>query len=388
VTRPRLDPDSRSATTNAVVRSRARGWRYWAALVAFFAVWFGLKLTYFYVGDLERGLHGTLGDRVLDEATGSFYGLLLVIPLALLLRYLPPEPSGWRRWLPWYAALLVVGSVLHTLAMVATRRALAPALLGHPYQVGSWTDRLIYEGAENVLAFVGIGALLALGDAWGARRERERRAEELERSLAAAQLQNLRLQLQPHFLFNALNAIGERMYDDPVAADEMLSRVADLLRRSLATAERAEVALQEELTLLEDYAALMQVRFGPALRFTIDVPEHLRDALLPPFLLQPLVENAVRHGAGADGQGSVTVRAAHDGPTLTLDVEDDGTGRAGGDGRGLGLGLRSTRERLALMHGSAASLDAAPRPEGGYRVSLRLPLRRASMEVPDARPHR
>jgi LytS/YehU family sensor histidine kinase len=222
----------------------------------------------------------------------------------------------------------------------------------------------------------------------GGRRERERRAEELERSLAAAQLQNLRLQLQPHFLFNALNAIGERMYDDPAAADEMLSRVADLLRRSLATAERAEVALQEELTLLEDYAALMQVRFGPALRFTIDVPEHLRDALLPPFLLQPLVENAVRHGAGADGQGSVTVRAAHDGPTLTLDVEDDGTGRAGGDGRGLGLGLRSTRERLALMHGSAASLDAAPRPEGGYRVSLRLPLRRASMEVPDARPHR
>jgi hypothetical protein len=366
-------------------RPPARALRFWAGLVAFFLVWFALKLTYFYVGDLERGVHGTLGHRTLDEGTGSFYGLLLAVLLAYLIRRLPPEPATWRRWLPRYLAFFLAGSVAHTLLMVGTRRVLAPLLLGHAYGVGSWADRLIYEGAGNLLAFGGIGALIALADGWSARRERDHRAAELERSLASAQLRNLRLQLQPHFLFNALNAISERMYEDPAAADEMLSRLADLLRRSLATIDTAEVPLHEELALLEDYAALMQARFGSALDIRVDAAVDVRDAMLPPFLLQPLLENAVRHGNAARlGCGRIRVRASRDAATLVLDVEDDGAAPATGESHGLGVGLRTTHARLALLYGSAATVTAAPRPDGGYCVSLRLPWRPAAAEVAPA----
>ena len=354
-----------------------RGARFWAGLVAFFVVAFGLKVVYFYVGDLERGTRGTLGDRVLDEATGAFYMLLASVVLAQLLRRLPLEPAAWRHWVPRYLAVFAVASVAHTLLMVGTRQLLAPPLLGHPYGVGAWGDRLLYEGAENLLSFTAVTSLIALTDAWRGRRDRDQLAAELERSLTVAQLRNLQLQLQPHFLFNALNTISERMYHDPDSADEMLARLSHLLRRCLATMETPEVPLREELAMLEDYAALMRERFGPALEIAVDAPEGLGDVLVPPFLLQPLVENAVRHGrVTRDGQGRVEVRASESGGQLVLRVEDDGPASSPDAPRGLGVGLRTARERLTLLYGDAAALDAAPRPEGGYRVALRLPLRR------------
>jgi two-component system LytT family sensor kinase len=111
----------------------------------------------------------------------------------------------------------------------------------------------------------------------------------------------------------------------------------------------------------------------------VDAPVALGDVLVPPFLLQPLVENAVRHGrVMRDGQGRVEVRAAESSGTLVLRVEDDGPASSSDAPRGLGVGLRTARERLTLLYGDAAALDAAPRPDGGYRVSLRLPLRRAA----------
>lgn len=356
-----------------------RGARFWAGLVAFFVVAFGLKVVYFYVGDLERGMYGTLGDRLLDEATGAFYMLLAAVVLAQLLRRIPLEPAAWRYWLPRYLAVFAVASVAHTLLMVSTRQLLAPALLGHPYGVGPWSERLLYEGAENILSFTAITSLISLTDAWRARRDRELHAAELARSLTAAQLRNLQLQLQPHFLFNALNTVSERMYDNPASADEMLARLAHLLRRSLATMETPEVPLREELEMLQDYAALMRERFGPALEIAVEAPDALGDALVPPFLLQPLVENAVRHGrVMRDGQGRVEVRAGESGGALVLRVEDDGPAPGTDTPRGLGVGLRTARERLALLYGDAAALDAAPLPEGGYRVALRLPLRRSA----------
>ncbi len=358
-------------------RSHLRGAGFWAAYVAYFVVGFILRFVYFWVGDLAGGRPGTLGERLLDEGTGAAAAVVVALAIVYLLRRVPID-GRWRRWLPLYTALFVGVTVVHTLLMSGARVLLAPPLLGHGYGVGPLGTRLLFEAANDVFGFTAFVAFFALGDAWAARRERERRAAELERSLGAAQLQNLRLRLQPHFLFNALNAVSERMYDDPAAADEMLARLADLLRRSLATVDATVVPLAEELALLDDYAAIMGARFGDRLSIVREIADDVGDALVPPFLLQPLVENAVRHGNAARlGAGAIAVRARQDGSALRLEVEDDGDGADGADSSGFGVGLRSARERLTLLYGSEATL-AAGAVDAGYRVTITLPLRRAT----------
>ncbi|HRN53417.1 MAG TPA: histidine kinase, partial [Gemmatimonadaceae bacterium] len=206
---------------------------------------------------------------------------------------------------------------------------------------------------------------------WYQATERERTEAELRRSLAEAQLQSLRLQLQPHFLFNALNTVSSAMYDDPARADAMLGRVAELLRASLRTQRGDTVPLAEELEIAQAYVMLQQERFGERLDVRWEVMPELRAASVPVFLLQPLLENAVRHG-GVErrGRGRIRVQAAAERGGLRLVVWDDGPGGDGGAGGG--LGLRATAERLRLIYGEAAEWTAGPVADG-WQVSMWLP---------------
>jgi LytS/YehU family sensor histidine kinase len=201
--------------------------------------------------------------------------------------------------------------------------------------------------------------------------------ERLEARLAQARLQNLQLRLQPHFLFNALNTISSVMYDDPVAADTMVARLSELLRRALDTAERQEVPLRVELDLLDHYLALLEARFGDEFVCTREVEPAAAAAMVPSLLLQPLVENAVRHGSLArSGRGRVAVRIGRDGNRLVVRVDDDGPGvPAGRDVLNEGTGLGATAERLRLLYGDAHALEAGNRDGGGFRVSVYLPWR-------------
>jgi two-component system, LytTR family, sensor kinase len=228
----------------------------------------------------------------------------------------------------------------------------------------------------QVIWFTGLVAGLHAWSSLQAARERELRAAQLEGSLARAQLRNLRLQLQPHFLFNALNTISATMYDDPRAADEMLAQLAELLRASLRTAQTDEVPLSEELAVLDCYLAILRARFGDRLAVTLEIEPGTAGALVPSMILQPLVENAVRHGnAERQGRGAVAVRARREGGRLILEVEDDG----GGEGTahpGTGVGLSATAERLCLLYGDAQTFSAG-NGGGGFRVRATLPLRHA-----------
>ncbi|WP_205525786.1 sensor histidine kinase [Pyxidicoccus trucidator] len=211
-------------------------------------------------------------------------------------------------------------------------------------------------------------------------REEAVRASQLEAQLAQAQLHLLRSQLRPHFLFNTLHAISALMHRDVTAADRMVGQLSELLRASLERDGRHEVPLSEELDLLTPYLDIERTRFSDRLQVEVDVAPEARNALVPPLLLQPLVENAILHGiAPRRGPGRVWVRAARSGERLSVEVRDDGVGppSAGLEALREGIGLGSTRARLEKLYGAAQSLTLAANAPRGFTVSLSLPYRSA-----------
>ncbi|MES2692839.1 MAG: histidine kinase [Verrucomicrobiota bacterium] len=210
-------------------------------------------------------------------------------------------------------------------------------------------------------------------------KERERQALALVASRNQAKLDALRLQLQPHFLFNTLNAIATLVHRDPRAADRLIGDLSDLLRVSLQTTQH-EVTLASELELLEHYLAIEQARLGDRLRIVRDIDHHALAACVPPLILQPLAENAVRHGFEPRlAPGTLTIEARREGDLLRLTVTDDGVGLHANMPRSSrrGIGLANTRERLRTLHGDEARLDFTAPPEGGVRAEITLPFRTA-----------
>jgi hypothetical protein len=194
-----------------------------------------------------------------------------------------------------------------------------------------------------------------------------------ERHLAEARLAALRMQLQPHFLFNSLNALGVLVRDqDTAGASRMIELLSDVLRRVLDADQAAETTLGDEVGFLERYLAIEQVRFSDRLRPAFEIEPGLRSAVVPTFVLQPLVENALRHGiAKRTDAGVLRIVARREGGDLVLTVEDDGVGL--GASSGGGIGLANTRARLATLYGARASLGLSPRPGGGVIAHVRLP---------------
>jgi hypothetical protein len=213
-----------------------------------------------------------------------------------------------------------------------------------------------------------VGAAQAL-DAYGRSRQQ---AAEIQTRLGRAQLELLRAQLQPHFLFNALNVIAELVHEDPDRADRMIGRLSELLRSTLEASDRPVVTLDEEIGIVESYVRLQEARFGDRLAVRIDIAPDCRAALVPHFLLQPIVENAIHHGvAPKAGGGRIHIAAARIPGGLEVRVEDDGVGVAG-EARP-GIGIANTRGRLASLYGPAASFALTSREGGGAVATVIVP---------------
>jgi signal transduction histidine kinase len=221
-------------------------------------------------------------------------------------------------------------------------------------------------------------------------KERESQAARLAAQIAEARLGALRMQLHPHFLFNSLNAITVLVRDnDTAGAGRMLELLSDVLRQVLRSDQRHEVSVADELRFLERYLAIEQVRFSDRLTVRFAIDDSLRDAAVPEFLLQPLVENALRHGIAHRAEGGVVeISVRRDGGTLLLTVGDNGPGaNAAGNGDGTGLGLSNIRERLATLYGAGARVELTSRPPatgGGTVATVRIPFRRLSEPVAPA----
>jgi signal transduction histidine kinase len=206
-------------------------------------------------------------------------------------------------------------------------------------------------------------------------RERELRASQLEAELAQAQLHRLRAQLHPHFLFNALNAVSTLIETDPDAADRMLSQLAGLLRESLREDAPHEVSLRDELSFLDRYLAIEKTRFSDRLSVALDIDPTILETRVPHLLLQPLVENAIRHGiARRAGAGRIEIRAWRENGNLRVEVKDNGPGLRGTESTAKGIGLANTRARLERLHGEKTRLTLRGLPEGGAVASVTLPL--------------
>ena len=218
----------------------------------------------------------------------------------------------------------------------------------------------------------------------------ELRLERMERSFSEAHLNALRMQLDPHFLFNALNTISSQVERDPRLARTMIEHLGDLLRLSLDARDRQEIPLAEELAFLDHYVAIQKIRFAENLRIEIQVSPEVKYALVPGLIVQPLVENAIRHGISRRASGgTVTVTAARDSNQVQIRVLDDGVGLPPGWTleTSSGMGLSVTRERIVGLHPDGNSrFSIQPRTGGGTEVQISLPLRFAGEPAHAATP--
>jgi two-component system, LytTR family, sensor kinase len=260
------------------------------------------------------------------------------------------------------------------------------ALMGTVENLLPWTrpETALAAAGSGILRYLGpdlliycqvVAATEAFAHAWESRR-RGIAAATYARQLAEARLHVLSAQLQPHFLFNTLHAISALVYEDPARAERLLARLSEMLRLTLRSGTRVETTLEEELALLRRYAEIQEARYGERLRVAFEVEPGVRGAMVPRLILQPLVENAIRHGITRRiTPGRVDVRAWKGEGRLHLAVCDDGVGLPASLREGVGLGI--TRARLRQLYGTEQRVDLRSPPGGGAVCALSIPLRLA-----------
>lgn len=291
---------------------------------------------------------------------------------------------GRGRSLPVRVALHVPLGLCSTTLSIALRLVTRPLRgAGMPEDVAAFFVERFYS---DLLVYAVIAGASMARDYAAQVRERERDAHEqalerarLERDLVEARLQGLRAQLHPHFLFNALNTISAFTETDPPTARRLMGQLGSLLRASLALASRPLVTLAEELTFLDDYLAVESARFEGRIGVTVDADDDILGRTVPGFLLQPIVENAIRHGVAPRlSGGRVQVTATGDASAVVLRVRDDGVGMPADWSLDThaGVGLRNVASRLENLYRRQDLLSVQPRPEGGLDVTITIPSAR------------
>ncbi|HEX2140367.1 MAG TPA: histidine kinase [Woeseiaceae bacterium] len=327
----------------------------------------------------QAGLPLDLWDLYLRELVVWYsWAALLPIIYFLTLRY--PVSGQWR-----WRNLAIHGfaAPLFVLAVIAISAPLRIALFPDVMPEAPLFEAvlIVYRRffAFFLFVYAGTAAILQARRQAVERREQAAAQSQLQLMLQESRLENLRAQLDPHFLFNALNAISSLVVREPSRARHMIARLSGLLRMSLSQEGRGLVPLSQELELLGVYLEIQQLRFGDRLRVSLEIDDRAESAVLPRLLLQPLVENAVHHGIEQRAAaGRIDIHVGEESGHLRIAVLDDGPGFAPEATERVGLG--NARARLALHFGDAASLTRENRPEGGACVQVVLPLRMETQE--------
>jgi signal transduction histidine kinase len=307
-----------------------------------------------------------------------YYWALLTPVIFFVARRFPVEHGRWMWHLPVHAAAAIFFA---TLVIALDVPPLQLVKLPYPSTQDMTAEELfkflfarkLYFYVLVYATLVGVQHTLAYYRKF---RERERQALQLQAQLAQTQLQVLKMQLHPHFLFNTLNAVSALLHQDVELADRMIARLGELLRRTLDNAGAQEVTLRQELEFIEPYLEIEKARLGARLKVGLDVDPDVLNARVPNLLLQPLVENAIRHGiAPRAGAGVIEIQAWRDGSALQLCVRDNGPGLPAARlvAKKNGLGVANTRARLEQMYGSDHFFELRNGHYGGLEVTVRIP---------------
>jgi two-component system, LytTR family, sensor kinase len=392
--RPRrnIDAETNRPPVRPVVFGFKRPWLIW---VISFAVWslFAFIATLFAI-QLLRAQSDAVSVRY--AAAMQFSQLLPFAPLtpfvfALVARF-PIDRKNWLR----SSMLYLLGGLVFTAGHVGLR-GLTPYGVWdsktHGWHSAVWDYQAhklkiqwpVYEDmfVSNVFddvtsAYFPIMLIAYVTFYYSTLKDRERRSAQLEAQLTKANLQALKSQLQPHFLFNTMHSISALMLTDVQSADRMMTRLSELLRMSLEDGAQQMTTLSRELEFVNGYLEIEKMRLGERLSVLLDIPADALDAQVPHLLLQPLVENAIQHGiARITSKGELSISAGHEGDTLHIIIRDNGPGFDGPNGSHAkaGVGIRTSQERLRTLYGSHQTLQFARLLQGGTEVTIRIPFR-------------
>ena len=361
-----------------------RKWLKWLLALAFWTL-IGLAFaSQFYFTQLKRGYPITWRFVLKNYLLDWYVFALLSIPVLWLTRRFRLEGARWKS----HVALHLVASALFSVAWVAVRVGIEKlqrlALAGPHFaafsEMFSWL--LVKSFYFNLMVYWVIVSVSHAFEFYRRFRDRELRTVELEKRLTEARLQALQSQLNPHFLFNTLNTISSLMHKDVEAADRMIVRLGELLRSALENVGTQEVPLRQELAFLDSYLEIEQTRFGRRLRIERRIDPETLEALVPNLLLQPLVENAIKHGIEPRARaGTIEIHARRQDGRLCLEVADNGRGLRAAGPPEEGVGLSNTRARLQQLYGAEQELVLANRPDGGLSVRVCIPFRPAAQAL-------
>lgn len=354
------------------LKSCALAFGFWTLLALSYALSAGLS-------ELAEGHPATWSRMVIWNLTNFWLWMLLVPVIARLGRL--TASGGWKRFCLVHIPASLAIALAQTLARISSFWVLCGPRQPSVHTLGQYMRGELVDNLHlAVLTYwIVLVVLRGLESTRRLREERLRRAE-LEAQLAQSQLQALRTQIQPHFLFNTLNAISALALAEPLQARKMIARLSDLLRLTLEEHHLQLLPLARELEFVHHYLEIQQARFRDRLDTHFDVADEALRAEVPCMILQPLVENALQHGLLAKvSHGSLRILARRDGQHLRVAVEDDGLGLPS-NGVVEGVGLGNTRARLERLFGEAASLRMQTLDGGGTRVELRVPFQPATAQ--------
>jgi len=356
--------------------------RRWLRLALIWGIWtfIGVVFTlqsYFTSYRSEQPM--SLGDSAYLQFTWSYLWALATPLVVWAATKIPIERSNWGRSLLLQVPIslglsMILTAIGHVFVWLYWGRT-----MGRPFSFERMGRFVIANFSEGI----GIYMLIALTsyslNYYRRYRESQLRTLQLEAQLSHAQLQALKMQLHPHFLFNTLHSISALLHKDPESARRMITRLGDFLRLTLENSGSQEVTLEQEMTFLRCYLEIERIRFQDRLVTRLDVADQTLDAKVPNLILQPIVENAIRHGiAPRSTPGLIEIEAERRNSTLRIQVRDNGPGlpshRTSENMFKKGLGLANTEKRLEQLYGAAHLFDLSDHPEGGLVVTLEIPF--------------